>query len=93
LAPVANRSARPWQTITTQHEHSRKPDEAYERIEALCEGPYLEVFARNRRSGWDSFGIDVDAFSGGKIPKPALGVYELPRSFGTGFRMIGSRGR
>jgi N6-adenosine-specific RNA methylase IME4 len=54
--------------VSPRREHSRKPDEAYERIEALCEGPYLEVFARNPRSGWDSFGFEVDAFSGGKIP-------------------------
>ncbi len=28
--------------VSPRREHSRKPDEAYERIEALCEGPYLE---------------------------------------------------
>jgi N6-adenosine-specific RNA methylase IME4 len=39
--------------VSPRREHSRKPDEAYERIEALCEGPYLEMFARLPRPGWD----------------------------------------
>lgn len=36
-----------------RREHSRKPDEFYERIERLVDGPYLEMFARQRREGWD----------------------------------------
>jgi N6-adenosine-specific RNA methylase IME4 len=39
-----------------RREHSRKPDEQYERIEALLEGPYLEMFARYPRAGWDAWG-------------------------------------
>jgi N6-adenosine-specific RNA methylase IME4 len=46
--------------VSRRREHSRKPDEAYERIEALCEGPYLEMFARFQRPGWDSWGVDPD---------------------------------
>jgi N6-adenosine-specific RNA methylase IME4 len=42
--------------VSPRREHSRKPDEIYERIEALCEGPYLEMSARFPRDGWDSFG-------------------------------------
>jgi N6-adenosine-specific RNA methylase IME4 len=45
--------------VSPRREHSRKPDEAYERIEALCEGPYLEMFARFPRPGWDSWGLDT----------------------------------
>lgn len=38
-------------------EHSRKPDEAYSRIERLCNGPRLELFARPpHRPGWDVWG-------------------------------------
>lgn len=37
-------------------EHSRKPDEQYDRIEALVAGPYAELFARHRRPGWTSWG-------------------------------------
>ena len=29
----------------------RKPDESYDRIEALCAGPYIELFARFSRLG------------------------------------------
>ena len=32
--------------VSPRREHSRKPDEIYERIERLCSGPYLELFAR-----------------------------------------------
>jgi N6-adenosine-specific RNA methylase IME4 len=46
--------------VSPRREHSRKPDEAYERIEALCEGPYLEMFARSSRAGWDRWGIESD---------------------------------
>ena len=36
--------------------HSRKPPEARERIEALVPGPYVELFARDVRAGWDVWG-------------------------------------
>ncbi len=40
--------------MSPRREHSRKPDEAYDRIERLCEGPYVELFARHARSGWNT---------------------------------------
>lgn len=43
-------------------EHSRKPDEIYERIERLVDGPYLEMFARQRWPGWDSWGNEVGKY-------------------------------
>ena len=43
-------------------EHSRKPECIYERIERLVDGPYLELFARNRRDGWTSWGNEVGKF-------------------------------
>jgi N6-adenosine-specific RNA methylase IME4 len=46
--------------VSPRREHSRKPDEAYARIEALCEGPYLEMFARSSQPGWDRWGLDAD---------------------------------
>jgi len=48
--------------ISPRREHSRKPDEIYNRIEQFCIGPYLELFARNKRSGWDSWGNETDKF-------------------------------
>ena len=47
--------------VSPRREHSRKPDEAYERIERLCAGPYLELFARQRRADWDAWGSEVDS--------------------------------
>jgi len=41
--------------VSPRREHSRKPDHAYTRIEALCEGPYLEMFARSAQPGWDAW--------------------------------------
>lgn len=43
-------------------DHSRKPDETYERIEAFCAGPYAEVFSRSDRPGWDSWGDEAGKF-------------------------------
>lgn len=43
-------------------EHSRKPDEAYERVQRYCEGPYLELFARQTRPGWTAWGNEVNRF-------------------------------
>lgn len=41
---------------TRKQEHSRKPDELYEIIEQCSPGPYLELFSRGKRKGWDVFG-------------------------------------
>jgi N6-adenosine-specific RNA methylase IME4 len=40
-------------------EHSRKPDEAWQRIKRLFAGPYLEMFARRERLGWTTSGNEV----------------------------------
>jgi len=45
-----------------KREHSRKPDEFYEVIEACSPGPFLELFARNRRDGWTQWGDQVDSY-------------------------------
>lgn len=46
-----------------RREHSRKPNEQYERIERLVAGPYLEMFARQRRPGWDAWGNETTKFA------------------------------
>ena len=43
---------------TRKREHSRKPEEAYDLIEACSPGPYLEMFARYARPGWSSWGAE-----------------------------------
>lgn len=45
---------------TRKREHSRKPDEQYRIIEACSPGPYLELFARGRRPGWESWGNEAE---------------------------------
>lgn len=49
--------------IEPRREHSRKPDEIHERIERLVAGPYLELFARQQRPGWDCWGNETDKFT------------------------------
>lgn len=46
---------------TRKREHSRKPDEQYEIIEACSPGPFLELFARGDRPGWAVWGNEADA--------------------------------
>ncbi|HEY2225710.1 MT-A70 family methyltransferase [Actinomycetospora sp.] len=45
---------------TVKREHSRKPDEAYDLIEACSPGPYLEMFARYPREGWSAWGAESE---------------------------------
>lgn len=45
-----------------RREHSRKPDEQYERIERLVAGPYLELFARQAWPGWTAWGLETGKF-------------------------------
>jgi N6-adenosine-specific RNA methylase IME4 len=51
-----------WAIASPIREHSRKPEQMYEAIEALFEGPYVELFARQRRAGWDAWGNQVGKF-------------------------------
>ena len=41
---------------TQKREHSRKPDEIIPIIESCSPGPFLELFARGDREGWDMWG-------------------------------------
>jgi N6-adenosine-specific RNA methylase IME4 len=41
---------------TRKREHSRKPDEQYQIIEACSWGPYLELFGRGTRRNWTVWG-------------------------------------
>lgn len=60
--------------VSHRREHSRKPDEAYDKIDKLW-GPApinrrLEMFCREPRPGWEVFGNQLDRFEG---PKDLLG--------------------
>ncbi len=47
---------------TQKREHSRKPDELYPLVEACSPGPYLEMFARGSRVGWQTWGNQADEY-------------------------------
>jgi len=44
---------------TRKREHSRKPDEIYPLIESCSRGPFLELFARERRKNWTVWGNEA----------------------------------
>lgn len=45
-----------------KEEHSRKPQEAYRIIEQCSPGPFLELFARERRAHWTQWGDELDSY-------------------------------
>jgi N6-adenosine-specific RNA methylase IME4 len=47
---------------TQKREHSRKPDELYDIIEACSAGPYLELFARGTRPNWTTWGNQCEQY-------------------------------
>jgi len=49
-----------------RREHSRKPDIVYDIVEAMYDGPYIELFARGERAGWEPWGNEIE--SGTRIP-------------------------
>ena len=48
---------------TRKQEHSRKPDEMYNIIEAAAApAHFLKLFARERRKGWTQWGDELDTY-------------------------------
>ena len=45
--------------IASTNRHSEKPQEFYRLVEHLCPSSKLDVFARQRRDGWESYGFEV----------------------------------
>ncbi len=39
--------------------HSVKPEAFLDTVESICPGPYLEMFARRQRLGWDTWGNEA----------------------------------
>ncbi len=73
---------------TRKREHSRKPDEFYNLIESCSPGPYLELFARFNRTGWDQWGnedVEANSFHGVAKRKahadPQMRMFESPRGY------------
>jgi N6-adenosine-specific RNA methylase IME4 len=75
---------------TRKREHSRKPDEIYDIIEKCSPGPYLELFARFARHGWDQWGnedVEHNSFYGvakrnGYLGPEQLRLLERLRAYG-----------
>ena len=40
--------------------HSKKPEAFQDIVETVSPGPYLEMFARRQRAGWDTWGNEID---------------------------------
>lgn len=73
---------------TRKREHSRKPEEIFDIIEACSPGPYLELFARFRRPGWQQWGNeDVERNSEANVAHrnghddEQLRLLEAPRGY------------
>ena len=47
---------------TRKREHSRKPDEQYDIMEACSSGPFLELFGRGPRKGWVTWGNQAEDY-------------------------------
>lgn len=54
--PVVNLTSQTTAIHGAVRGHSRKPDEFYELVESLCPGAKVELFAREPRQGWTSWG-------------------------------------
>lgn len=48
-----------------RREHSRKPEEFYAVVESTCPGSKVELFARQERQAWKTFGNDIEHFRRG----------------------------
>lgn len=55
--------------VDRRREHSRKPDCIRDRIERLVAGPYVELFARETKDGWDCWGDQAGLFDAAKVPE------------------------
>lgn len=81
---------------TRKREHSRKPDEFYDIVESCSPGPWLELFARFPRPGWQQWGNeDVEENNSYGVARrnghvdPQLRLFETPRGYGEGSKAEG----
>lgn len=61
--------------VTQRLAHSQKPAEVYEAIARLCPGPYLDLFAREERPNWTSWGDEVGTL--GRSPVVIDGMTQI----------------
>ena len=42
-----------------RRKHSQKPEAFYNLVQELCPGRKIEIFSRNKREGWESYGDEL----------------------------------
>lgn len=57
--PLQNRVPRDWWEWSRSGGHSAKPEAFLDLVEQVSPGPYLELFARRQRLGWDTWGNEA----------------------------------
>lgn len=75
LPPLRN-DMRTW-FMADRRQHSRKPDEFYALVEQVSPGPRIDLFSREKRTGWDQWGDACDFFPKemtDKAPQSEFGV-------------------
>jgi N6-adenosine-specific RNA methylase IME4 len=68
---------------TRKREHSRKPDEQYDIIEACSPGQHLELFARGKHKNWTAWGNQAD-----DTYRPTWKTYPMPSNTGVATRSV-----
>lgn len=61
--PIVNLTTETTLLTARNREHSRKPDEFYALLETLCPGRRLDMFARESRHGWTTWGLERTKFN------------------------------
>lgn len=51
-----------FEIFNTKGKHSRKPDVFYDKVERMSHAPYIDIFSRKNRKGWDSYGDEIGKF-------------------------------
>ena len=62
--PVVELGAQPTLISEARREHSRKPEAFYTLVESLCPGSKVELFAREHRPEWTTWGAERSKFDG-----------------------------
>ena len=57
--PILRNNVGTWFQAPRGERHSSKPDAFYQLVESCSPGPWLEMFAREPRKGWVSWGAEV----------------------------------
>lgn len=58
--------------VSRKQEHSWKPAESYDIMEACSPRPYLELFARQQHDGWESWGDQAHSY---EENRPLIAMY------------------